>query len=166
MTLTDSLTQFRHERRPARRALVRRSLVLDMVTKGQLRGEQAIAAGLLHQDLEARHGSSAGLIANLMAVRVDADRPLSDTKADPAPFDRLQRLLLMLAPHERELIGQLVRLGMTPGGKLSDLGISTGYEKLETRHVCLVGHVQALMRNVARFYAQDPQTSRHFRRLW
>lgn len=151
--------------RTARRTVTRRSLILDLATRGRMPGDLTLAAGLLHQDLEARHGSSAGIVANLTAVRVDGDRRLDARSPDPAPFDRLQRILATLSPEERELLGALSRLGSTTGGKIADLGISTGYEGQAERVACLTGHIQAMMRRIESFYRHDAQTGRFFQKV-
>lgn len=146
-----------------RRSVIRRSLILELVAKGKMPGDLTTAAGILHQDLEAHHGSSSGLVANLLGIRVDSDRPLGAQTPSPAPFDRLQRLFLALSPEHRDLLGQLCTLSHRPGARLGQLDIATGYEDHEDRTACLTGHVQSLMQAVVRFYRHDPKVGRFFK---
>ena len=141
--------------RPARRAsVIRKSILLDLSAQGRITKLQAAAALALDADLEANTGRSLCKVGSY-EPRVDGGghgwrEPQIGIDHDAS--DRIDRLTMMLHPHERDLLGQIIRLNFVARGGIAALAVETCYGSEQLRNAAIIGRVQALLDTVAVFY--------------
>lgn len=120
-------------------------------TAGKLRGRALVAAIRLASDCAASHGSSVGVVANYgdAGNGGSGDGPAYYVSASAQRLDALSR---HLHPHERDLLGELLRVETRPWPTIQSWGASAGYRSDDAQRAAGVARVLALLASVADFY--------------
>lgn len=118
---------------------------------GKLKGRVLVAAIRLASDCASAGGSSAGVVSNY------GDGGKGGSGAGPAYYvsaaaQRLDALGKHLHPHERELLGELLRSDARPWPTIQSWGAATGYRADDAQRAAGVARVLSLLTSLADFY--------------
>lgn len=128
----------------------------EMRDEGHLSFRQHLAAMAFLADLQASHGSSAGLVGDMsprvqVGLRAPLAPPAGQGGVELVKLD--ERLGKKLRPHERRLMGALVMCREKARGTLADLGrLASGYKTSRTTRAVMVGRIGALLDTLAEEY--------------
>lgn len=140
----------------SKRTVSRRSILAELALPARSGAKRLTASQIrtalgIDHDIQARWGTSAGVVPGAMTPR-GGDRPL---KQEPINFharDRWARMQEALHPHERALLAAIEAQNLQPNGSLSQISIETGYAVGDQRSACLVGRIQALLDSAEQIY--------------
>lgn len=133
-----------------------RDIANKLYKERNLSGENLVAFAKLTKDMQESHGSSNGLVTSFCDVVSGAGvgkfafASLPEVRA----FERLERVLAGLHPHERQLLGYLITHKEKSRGTLSDYGrTQSTYGQNKTARAFAVGRVSALAHSIREQYA-------------
>lgn len=118
-----------------------------------LTARQRHAVGLFLRDLQAHHGRSDGLVGEMSPKVQTGVRERLRPPGGPLGIVELDERLNRLRPHERRLMGWLIKHRELVRGTLADLGRShSGYKARRDQVAVSVGRIGALADTLADEY--------------
>lgn len=131
-------------------------IIAGLYKEGHLTGDQARSVGRLLYDMQAAHGSSAGLVT-AFADRVSgrgAERFFLASCGDVVAFERMERALASLHRHELDMLAFLICARERERGALADLGRSkSAYTTAKTQRANAVGRISSFADSISEMYA-------------
>ncbi len=136
--------------RSQKRAVVRGSLLLDLVTRDLLSDRQKAAALMLERDREQASGVSASICAYGASTGGGGERaPIARESFASQSWEALKR---SLAPTDRQLLGKIESTNSTRRGSLAALPVKTGLADAKDDSLVKRGMIAMFLERVADHY--------------
>lgn len=138
--------------RSQKRAVVRGSLLLDLVTRDLLSDRQKAAALMLERDREQASGVSASICAYGASTGGGGARARAPIARESFASQSWEALKRSLAPTDRQLLGKIESTNSTRRGSLAALPVKTGLADAKDDSLVKRGMIAMFLERVADHY--------------